>query len=72
MKILQITALLIVAFVAFSACAFGSPPTSTKEKPAVVQAHSIDKQQVSPIVASRRMLTARLPCRSNVPISPVR
>jgi hypothetical protein len=49
MKILQAMALLIVAFVAFSACAFGSPPTSTKEKPAIVQAHSIDKQQVSPI-----------------------
>jgi hypothetical protein len=44
-------AMLIVAFLAFSVCAFGSPPTSTKDKPAAIkQAPSVSVQQVSPII----------------------
>lgn len=33
-----------------SALAFGSPPTATKEKPAIVQVQSTSTSQVSPIV----------------------
>lgn len=50
MKSLLAFTLLIVAFVAFSVQAFAASPTSTKEKPAVVQVVSTDWQQVSPIV----------------------
>jgi len=41
----------IALMLAFSVMAFGSPPPCAKDKPAAVQTHSIDNQQVSPIVA---------------------